>query len=637
MLIKRLILILVILPSFSAFSQLEKGVEASQKEAKSVMKDGDYQLAFDHFRELLMTEPNNTEYNYKAAECILDSDIDLKSKAVSYLEKIKDNEDAPRDILLQLGRAYHQAYKFEEAIKVLHLYEEQNSRDEWAQEQACRYIEMCTIAIDMVKNPLSVKIENLGDDINSEEPDYYAFVDEEETTLYYTTRRSKGNSGYEMVDGYESAEIFMSKEKRGEWGKAKTIGGLVGSTFDEDIVGLSNDGEVLFIYLNTWEISGDLSMATKRGRQFQKPVHLGPNINSPAMETTATISRDQETIYFSSDRNGGYGGFDLYMAKRLPDGTFGLPINMGPNFNGPYDELFPHFSSDEKTFYFSSDGYQTMGDFDIFYCKWNGLTKSWGEPKNMGYPINTPDNDYQISFSQDGRTGYMSALRSEGFGHLDIYKVTFLDVEEKQSVITGKLYTMVPVDYNNYVNYYYYKKGDITRRFTDDFMPPDDSWEKVNEKRDILKPGMHLKIMLTYEKDGESKKFSLDKAPKDDPIYVFKDISVLEVPIKNYVPPKPSSMPAETEVLIKKAYIEINDKNSGTLFGTYVPSKTTGKFVAILPPGKYEILIETEGYKPYKEVFNVKGMGSFKDLMKREILLEADGEVSPVHYSDMPK
>ena len=600
-----------------------------------MMKDGDYQLAFDHYKTLLVTEPNNTQYNYKAGICILDSDIDIKGKAMRYLEKIKDAEDAPKDILLQLGRAYHQAYKFRKAIVVLHDYIELNPRDEYAQEIACRYIEMCNVAIDMIQHPLSVEIENMGEYVNSIDPDYYVFVAEDESALFYTTRRAKGNAGYEMVDGYESAEIFMIKDKRGKWGRAKTIGGMVGSAYDEDIVGMSNDGTVLFIYLNTWEISGDLSMTTKKGRQFQRPKLLGAGVNSIYTETTATISNDKQTIYFSSDRPGGYGGFDLYYSKRLPTGEFGEATNMGPNFNGPYDEMFPNFSSDEKKFYFCSDGYQTMGDFDIFYCNFDEVTKSWQKPKNIGYPINTPDNDYQISFIKNGRTGYISALRKEGFGHVDIYSVTFLEVEERQSVMVGNLYSMAAIDYNNYVTFRYYEKDGIKKRFTTDYTP-DNSWTFVSEKQKIVKPGVQHKVLLTFEKDGLSKKYPLSKAPKNDPSYVFTNISIIELPIKNYKPPS-SSRPKETTVPIKIAYIEVVDIASGNLVGSYVPNTKTGRYVAIMQPGKYEILIEAEGYKPYKQMINVLGKSSFKEIISKDFELEPIAPLTPVPYVVLPK
>ncbi len=174
-------------------------------------------------------------------------------------------------------------------------------------------------------------------------------------------------------------------------------------------------------------------------------------------------------------------GMIYILVNDYPPENLAKPLNMGPTINGPYDELFPRFSHDEKTFYFCSDGFHTMGDFDIFYCNFDETTKAWWKPQNIGYPINTPDNDYQISYTGDGRTAYISALRKEGFGHIDIYCVTFLEVEERQSVVTGNLYTMVPIDYNDYITFKYYEKDGVKKRFTNDFLP-DDSWTFVAEK-----------------------------------------------------------------------------------------------------------------------------------------------------------
>ncbi|MBL4705125.1 MAG: PD40 domain-containing protein [Flavobacteriales bacterium] len=144
-------------------------------------------------------------------------------------------------------------------------------------------------------------------------------------------------------------------------------------------------------------------------------------------------------IYFASDRPDGYGGIDIYMCQKLPNGKWSQAQNLGPTINTKFDEDFPNISPDGKVLYFSSRGHTSMGGYDIFKAEWNPLKRKFGAVRNIGYPINTPEDNMNFRVSKSGRFGYISALRKGGFGDLDIYRVTFREVEPEYTVITGKI------------------------------------------------------------------------------------------------------------------------------------------------------------------------------------------------------
>ena len=157
------------------------------------------------------------------------------------------------------------------------------------------------------------------------------------------------------------------------------------------------------------------------------------------------MSPDGTIIFFASNRSGGYGGYDIWMIRQLPNGKWGVPYNLGPEINTPKDEDFPSLSADGLTLYFSSNGHAGMGGYDLFQSTWDPESGIFTMPKNMGYPLNTPFDERTISYTADGKHAYISALRKDGLGDLDIYRVTFEDVEYLQTLFQ----IVVPVPGNS--------------------------------------------------------------------------------------------------------------------------------------------------------------------------------------------
>jgi hypothetical protein len=239
-------------------------------------------------------------------------------------------------------------------------------------------------------------------------------------------------------NGRYASNVLISEVKDGKWQNAEDIGDQVNTIEgDEEIVGVCADGNTLIFNINTGG-NGDIFVGPKYGNSILKPFKVNPNINdAKSSETSASISPDGRTLYFSSNRPGGLGGFDIYRTKVLPNGEWGEAYNLGPDVNSAYDEDFPNISLDGYTLYFSSKGHNSMGGFDVFKSEILPDSLNFGPPTNVGHPVNTPYDDKNLCMSGKGRYGYMAATRKGGFGDLDVYRIIFNGVDAELSVVKG--------------------------------------------------------------------------------------------------------------------------------------------------------------------------------------------------------
>jgi hypothetical protein len=258
--------------------------------------------------------------------------------------------------------------------------------------------------------------------------------------LFFTSRRKGGHTTMVEADGYYSSDAFFCKVLDGKWEKAANLGNMVNTNLDEQIVGINPDGSELVVYIDHISEVEDLYLTRKKNNSYTKLEKLGENVNN-AKEYSGSIfnTDDGPVLYFVREDKNSYGGTDIYTAKRLPTGEWGLPMNLGPKINTKYREDFPWLSADGKTLYFSSEGHSSMGGFDLFKCVWDEIDQAWSDPINLGYPLNTADDERQISILPDNRAGYISALRPGGMGDLDIYRIKFEENEQHYSVYKGRI------------------------------------------------------------------------------------------------------------------------------------------------------------------------------------------------------
>jgi Tol biopolymer transport system component len=420
-------------PSFS-FSQVK---ETDPKVANEKFANGNFADALEDYLDLLEGDPKNDKYNYRVGICYLNTNIN-KAKAIPYLEIVTRSAKYEPDAMFLMGRAYQFGYRFDDAIKSFTRFKQGGKGTSENLKDAETEIQYCYNAKELMKFPLNVTFENLGKNINSEFSDYFGFVPSDESFVVFNSRRSEGKQ--RNPDGSYNASIYISKVKEGSFQKAKQMPQPISTNSgDAEVVGLSANGDVMLIYYNDMQGSDDIYISLgDKSNNFKKPERLPDNINAPkGTEIAASVTADGGTIYFASFRTGGIGGTDIYMSKKLPTGEWSPAQNLGIDINTELNEDFPNISPDGKTLYFSSSGHTSMGGYDIFKADWDDASQKWVNVKNLGYPINTPDDDYNFRVSKSGRFGYISAVRDKGFGDLDIYRVTFNDVEPDYTIIKG--------------------------------------------------------------------------------------------------------------------------------------------------------------------------------------------------------
>jgi outer membrane protein OmpA-like peptidoglycan-associated protein/tetratricopeptide (TPR) repeat protein len=308
------------------------------------------------------------------------------------------------------------AGKFDEALQAVNKFLTDNKLNDRSI-KAGEFRKKCyQFAIDYQKShPKNYifKPQNLGDSINTSDLEYFPSLTIDAKKLFFT-KRIKGNE-----DFYESDLV------NGKWSKAKPLEGNINSTtFNEGAQNISQDGQWLFFTgCNFPKGIGScdlyISHLTKQG--WSEPENLGPNVNSEFWESSPSLSPDKKDLYFSSSVPGGFGGRDIWVCHKNANGKWGEPLNLGAEVNTAGDESCPFIHADNQTLYFNSTGLQGYSEKpDLFVTKKQADGK-WSKPENLGYPINTIDDEGSLIVSSDGKTAYYASDRSEGKGGLDIY------------------------------------------------------------------------------------------------------------------------------------------------------------------------------------------------------------------------
>jgi tetratricopeptide (TPR) repeat protein len=432
MIIKKLITFTFIICACASL----KAQDNTNFDAKDYLKYKDYNRALIEFLKAYKQNSENLDLNLNIGICYLNINDD-KSKALPYLKKVYNAGGYKSELLLQMGIASLHAHLFDDAIRFFNDYRHTaaNSVDAKTIE---RYLNNCENAKALIQNAKNIEFINLGKNINTKFPDFFPFITKNEGTLYFTSGRETNEKKIESSTGFFTYDIYYSTVSNGEWSKAKGIGRNVNTVEDEQCVYVSPDGENVIIYMDNEDEYGDLFMSsTASSGSFSKPERFLPPINTKSLEMEGCITADGNRLIVASDRPGGFGETDLYVFKKLPNGKWGLPFNLGPGINTKYKEGFPMYDEASSTLYFASQGHSSMGGFDIFKTEFDVTTQTFGPVINMGYPLNNTDDNLEFSVAANKRDGYTSAYRKGGFGDLDIYKVIFHDVEVKLSIVKG--------------------------------------------------------------------------------------------------------------------------------------------------------------------------------------------------------
>jgi tetratricopeptide (TPR) repeat protein len=585
-------------------------------EGSYLMLEDNYSLALQNLKKAYEFDSTNANINFLMGECYLHSATE-KSKAEYYLSKairkVRKNyrpadyseKAAPPHAYLYYAQALHINYKFDEAIQYYDKFLEyigKSAAKEW-QSEINYYKNQSLFAKKMVANPINVKLINMGDSINSPYPDFSPVLTADERMLIFTTRRPFVHCSEKTPDGQYFEEIVVSyKDDNDRWSKPVPLSENVNTCGHEASINLTPDGQTLIVYKDE-NGNGDIYFTQWDGKQWSSLQKFGSDINTEYWETHACLSNDGQTLYFVSDRPGGYGGRDIYRVVKLPNGQWSKALNLGPTINTPYDEDGVFIHPDGKTLFFASKGHQSMGGFDIFFSILDDEGK-FSEPFNIGYPINTPDDDVFYVTSPDGKRAYYSSFKDGGYGDKDIYMITIPESQEKNVVLyKGQFIPAAGESLPDDISIVVTDKetGDIVGVYKP---------QKNGNFVFILKPGKEYNI--SYEANGE--KFY------EDEIFADKDATYKEIqkglelePIKmlGKVAVKKKEYKTSITVLdhpktkkpVSTATIAITDnKGNSKNFTLKESDKGAINDIPLLPETKYTITVTSNGITQTQEM-----------------------------------
>ena len=411
---KKLILLFVFIPFF-LYSQSKR----EQKKYDNILmliEQGDLELAKE--QSLKLIEKNK---DWKKPHLLL-SDIYWQKEEFTESEKeffLFYNIISVKSAysIFDLAKKFYEKGMYEKAIKYFYISEGYLSKnlsvEDLYKEKHIFYINNCRFAIDAIENPVEFNPENMGMNINTENAEYLPFISADGKEFIFTRL-------LETKDKKWQEDFYLSEQNNGVW--TPSVPMEINTYLNEGSVTVSANGWFLiYTACNREDGEGrcDLYLCVKQENGIWSKAENISNINTRYWESQACFSPDIKYIYFVSNRKGGYGGDDIWRSEISRFG-FLEPENLGPTINTIYDEMSPFLHPDNLTFYFASEGHIGMGDMDLFVSRRNNSDTLWGDPENLGYPINSYKTENSLVVESNGRTAYFVSDKS-GFGKEDIF------------------------------------------------------------------------------------------------------------------------------------------------------------------------------------------------------------------------
>jgi len=384
-----------------------------------------YRGALKIFKDLYKNYENNALLNLRIGQCYLE--LKLPDSALVFLEKaIALDTTIKKEAYLLLGQVYHYDEQIDKALEYYYKYKSKLTPKQSEKDYVNILIEQALYAKELISNPVKVKVENLGSAINTQYTEGNPSITADGKVLIFTSRRPENTGNlydYEADCYYDDVYIARYDEKTKSWTDVKNIGPPINTEYHDANTSISPDGNIIYLYKNIKGVtgSGDIYYSEKGPTgEWLPPKSLPKQINSSFFESSACVTADGNMMFFVSERKGGYGRGDIYMVKKIGD-SWGIPENLGPTINTPYDEIGVFIHPDGKTLFFSSNGHNTIGGYDIFMSYYDGT--KWSKPINLGYPINTPSDEIHFVLSADRKTAYINSNRKSSIGDYDIFKI----------------------------------------------------------------------------------------------------------------------------------------------------------------------------------------------------------------------
>ena len=568
-----------------AKKNIRKGLEWMNK---SENEYSGLQQANKYFELANQFNPNNADLNFKIVYCYMKGRLD-KTKSIAYLEKARAlDSNVDPELLYYLGKAYHYNNEFDKAQECYKSYIEKgngvNLRD-----AELRYME-CNNAPKLVENKEEVVFSNLGEGINGIYDEYTTTFTMSGNMLYFTSKRpTLGKSLSQEGNYYEAVYSASYDDIAGKWSSANLVKGLNKKNQHTAIQAISADGNTVWIYRSKSAKKNDLYEVKKKPNgKWGKPKKIDAFVKSDAHNTSISVTGDGNTMYFVSERSGGFGEHDVYKMEKQGK-SWGEPINLGTNINTTYDEAAVFVSSDGNTLFFSSRGHNSMGGYDIFRS--DLVNGEWSKPENLGYPINTADDDvFFMKLYEEGQKAkmFVSSSKDGGYGGMDIYQIEYDEgykatlkglISEEMKVDSGAIIVKVRDLANNEV----VKKSEVE---------PDGSYTIKG-----IRGNKNYRIEVT--KDGYEDLVEDFEVPEltDEKVYVrdyrFTDANKVMQWVGVIVD-------GTTGAPIPNANIRMINKADNSVYRD-VFADEKGQYKAKMRVGDYELLIGASSYYPKTE------------------------------------
>ena len=370
----------------------DKGMQYSRAEQND--------KAIKEFSKALKQAPNFIDAQIQLSAIYYD--MKNYEKAEEGFEKVVQLDPTyKKRALYTLALAEMRSKKFDEAVIHFKQYIDSKPKSKSLPGRAEKHIKNSEFMATAYANPVSFQPVSLGDNINTEFPEYLPSLTADGEYLVYTAR----------MGGQE--DFFISKKKDGVWQKGQPLN-EINTDLNEGAQSISADGRLLvFTACNRKDGYGscDLYYSEIRDGRWTPPSNIGAPINTRNWESQPSISSDGKALFFTSNRKGGKGGKDIWVSYRAADGKWGTPINLGDPINSVEDDQSPFIHADNQTLYFMSNGHPGMGSHDLFFARKKD-EQSWFTPKNLGYPINTEASEGAFVLSLDGKTAYFASDRN---------------------------------------------------------------------------------------------------------------------------------------------------------------------------------------------------------------------------------
>ncbi|MBC6699513.1 OmpA family protein [Hymenobacter sp. BT190] len=446
-LVKRLLKASCALALTAAVAQpaLAQSTRQQLKTANKLFDQENYRASIPYYEQVLAKEPNNALALFRAGISYMSFDKEKASDYIYKAQKLKPK--VAKDVEYWLGRVDHLNYNFDEAITHYQAYNATLKPKDTRKAQLAQLIQHSKNAKVQFNSPKDIFVKNLGPTINTPYSEHSPVISQDDKILLFTSRSdnmsaqsiaqdAKNKKDKNLAtDGQYYENIYEARRIDDEnWEKPRSLSTVLnGKGHDASIQVFDNDTKLL-MYRN--DENGDIMYAEKSGADWTEPKKLNDNINSKAFESDAYITPDGRTIYFSTGKYSEDGTLDIYYATRQQGGDWGTAKPVA-GINTKYDDDSPYLSKDGRTLYFASRGHNTMGGYDIFKSDYDSVGNKWGRPENMGYPVNTPDDDTYYRLSPNGSYAYLSSYRIGGYGEKDIYTINYI----KNAIIRGKVFS----------------------------------------------------------------------------------------------------------------------------------------------------------------------------------------------------